>query len=137
MAVMWLAPPRDRMGVCGEVSLSKAKGTSTQQPTIVLSTDDNDVHTPKTNMVDSSESVSTDSSAGGLKVRGAARFVPMPASFVTGSRRSKRLRMGTITQELKDINEFMSNQVFMKNPVGGAAGSPVVGSNSAGATPSR
>ncbi|MDV3200535.1 MAG: hypothetical protein Q8875_02755 [Pigeon pea little leaf phytoplasma] len=54
--------------------------------------------------------------------------------------------MRTITRDLKDIKEFMSNQVaiktqilaFMRNPVSGAAGSPVVGSNSATrATPSR
>ncbi|MED6139579.1 hypothetical protein PIB30_085221 [Stylosanthes scabra] len=74
-----------------------AKGTSSKQLTIMLSTDENEAHTPKTNVVDSSESVSTDSSAGGVKVRGAARSFPIPASFVAGSRRSKRLRIGTIT----------------------------------------
>ncbi|MED6225270.1 hypothetical protein PIB30_092109 [Stylosanthes scabra] len=48
-----------------------AKGTSSQQPTLVLSTYNNVVDTPMTNVVVSSESISTQSTVGGMKERAA------------------------------------------------------------------
>ncbi|MED6164718.1 hypothetical protein PIB30_092825, partial [Stylosanthes scabra] len=50
-----------------------AKGTSTQHPTVVLSTDDNAVDTLMTNMLVLSESISTDSTVGGMKERAAGK----------------------------------------------------------------
>ncbi|MED6132607.1 hypothetical protein PIB30_020617 [Stylosanthes scabra] len=105
-----------------------AATASPNKETVLVSTDDEVLETPNTKLIVSSESVSTNSSDCGPLQRAAGKSGPMPATFVAGSSRSKRLHLRTITRE---------PMAFMKNPGCGEVPSPVVGSNFVAATPSR